>query len=141
MPANNFRTQLCEDVQNGPSRAGQGLQPPMGFPGARSSTELWMWPQGPSTLHWQPDSRARFPAIPIDGSDHCQLLPVTCFLEILIRSEMAKQQLGEASFCTSSWCFDLQSVLPAVERKHHPVSPLCMSPVITLGPDCWSKLR
>lgn len=106
-----------------------------------SSTKLWMWHQCPSTLHWKPGSRARFTAIPISGSDNCQLLPVTCFVEILVRWETVKQKLGEAGFCTPSGCFDLQSVLPAVERNGHLMCPLHMSPVITLEPDLWDKLR
>lgn len=99
-----------------------------------------MWPQGPSTLHWKPGSRARFPAVPVGDSDHCRLLPVTCFVEILVRSEMVKQKLGDTGFCTWSECFDLQFVFPAVEREHDLMSPLCMSPVVTVGPDHWGKL-
>lgn len=99
-----------------------------------------MGPRGPSTLHWKPNSRTCFPAVPVGCGDHCRLLHVTCFVEILVRSEMVKQKVGEAAFCTWSRCFDLQPVLPAVERKHHLMSPLCMYPEITLWPDHWSKL-
>lgn len=100
-----------------------GGRRPHGFPGTCSSTELWMWLQGPSTLCWKLDARAR-----ISGGDYCRLLPVTCFVEVLVILEMVKQKLGKAGFFTWSGCFDLQSVLPAVERKHHLMSPLCMFP-------------
>lgn len=45
----------------------------------------------------------------------------------------------EGSFCTCSGCFDLQSVLPAVEKKHLLMSLLCISSVLTVGPGCWGK--
>lgn len=45
----------------------------------------------------------------------------------------------EGSFCTCSGCLDLQSVHPAVEKKHLLMSLLCISSVLTVGPGCWGK--
>lgn len=68
------------------------------------------------------------------------------FLETLVRLDIVKQVFArEARFlylvCVLWFTVCKSPEPPALERRCHPMSPLCVSTEITLAPHHWGKLR
>lgn len=120
---------MCKMAHRGQAAA------PHEFSGTCSSSELWMWPRVP--VHSTGNQALGHSSLP------SPLPAAACdfFSRNLGNFRDGEQEPGKAGFCTWSGCFHLQSVPPVVERKCYLMSPLCVSTGITLGPQCWGKLR